>query len=507
MAASLRLLCGLFIGILSLSACGGGGGTSAPAPAVVPQAQHGAATLSVFVPSASSSTSSKRRRDLPSSTQSVEIVVTSANGTALNPPVVPLVQNISATSPGCSSVSGGISCVIDVSVPYGSLLFAVVAFTGQNATGNAIAWGYTTATISATGSNAVSITTISAIVYFTMNLDGDISIATIDHSANTLAVANVSSETSLGGTFTYLPNGDVKILVTSSSEGQTAVGDIVYAREVPGVALVFFSTNTASPPAGGYVASGADWGIGTELTPCPTAAASYQVAVASIEGPQYQVSPNFNTAGAFQSGTATISLSGGSASLAFSGESYLIGGGPAAQESQTGNNGPCSGGIFAATSSSGQLAYDTQGVFVGANTDANQATGVTNGFAGFTVPSGSTIDISALTSGTYDGFLGYYNVVPTVVKGGSAINVSPAGSNTMNWCVYTNFEAGTVGTGSSNCATATFSSQPQPGIILGSIVSGGDTLPAVFAVSQISGKYVIFGVESISGVNFALFEH
>ena len=505
MAASMRLLCGLFIGILSLSACGGGGGGSSALPAGTTKSAPGTAALSVFVPNSASS--SARHRNLPASTQSVEVVVTGANGTVINPPVAPVIQNISATSAGCSSVSGGISCTINVSVPYGALLFAVVAYTGQNATGSPIAWGYTSATISATGSNAVSITTVSAIVYFTMDLDGSISIATIDHSANTLTVANTSSDTNLSGNFTYLPNGDVKIVVTSSTEGQTAPGDIVYARELPGVALVFFSTNTASPPAAGYVGSGADWGVGTELTPCPATAASYEASVAVVEGPQFQVDPNFNTGAAFQNGTATISVNSGTASLNFSGESYALGGGQVS--SDTGNTGPCSGGIFAANTGmngSGEVAYDMAGVIVGANSDANGSTAVSNGFMGFTVQSGSTIDLATLTSGTYDGFLGYYNVAPSIVKGGSAINAAPGGSNTLNWCAYTNFEAGTVGTGS-NCQPVTFSSQPQPGIILGSIGSGSNALPAVFDVAQISGKYVIFGVESVGGVNFVLMEH
>jgi hypothetical protein len=504
MTAFARLVTGLALAVVTLAACGGGGGSSA-LPAKSTQSNNGEASVSVFVPSASASSvtrSGARRRALPAGTQSVEIVVGSQNATPVN--VAPVIVNVSATAPGCSSSGSGISCTIDISVPYGALVFAVIGYSAQNATGSPIAWGYTVATISATGSNAVSITTSSVIAYFTMSLDGNISLAVIDHSANTIAVADTSSNTSIDGTITYLPNGDVKIVVTSSTDPGTAVGNVVYARELPGAALVFFSTGTSTPPAAGSVASGADWGVGTELNACPTAAASYDVSLASVEGPQFQVSPNFNTTPAFENGMATISLSGSVASLAFSGEAYALGG--SLLSSETGTTGTCSSGIFAAntgTNGSGEVAYDAQGVIIGADKNPNGSTSVHNGFMGFTVQSGATIDLTALTSGTYDGFLGYYNVTPTIVKGGSAINASPAGSNTLNWCVYTNFEAGTVGTGSSNCTTAAFSSQPQPGIVLGSV--GG--LPAVFAVSQISGKYVIFGVESVSGVNFALMQH
>ena len=106
-------------------------------------------------------------------------------------------------------------------MPYGPLVFAVIGYSGQNATGSPIAWGYTDATISATGSNTVSITTSSVIAYITMDLDGDISLAAIDHSANTLVVADTTSGTSVDGNISYLPNGDVKIVVTSSTDSGT----------------------------------------------------------------------------------------------------------------------------------------------------------------------------------------------------------------------------------------------------------------------------------------------
>ena len=504
MAAFVRLLCGVFIGVLSLSACGGsGGGGASSLPAGSTKSGPGTAALSVFVPAGASG--SARRRNLPSSTQSVEIAAENANGTVSNPPILPTIANVSATAPGCSSVSGGVSCTIDVSIPYGSYIFAVVAFTGQNATGTPIAWGETTATIGPTGSNAVTITTSSVIAYFTMDLDGNISLAAVDHNANTIAVANTTSGTSIGGSITNLSNGDEKIVVTSSSDTYTPLGSVVYARELPGDVLVFFSTGTSTPPSGGYVASGADWGVGTALTACPTAAISPEVSVASVEGSQFQVSPNFTQAPAFENGTAAISVTSGTATLAFSGAAYTLGG--SLIGSQNGTTGACSGGIFAASSGSngsGEIGYNAQGVVIGTNMNPNGSTSITNGFMGFTVQSGSTVNLAALTSGTYDGFLGYYNVIsPTnIVKGGSAIAATPGGSNTLNWCAYTNFEAGTVGTGSS-CQTVTFTTQPQPGIVLGSIGSNA----AVFDVSLIDGKYLIFGVESVSGVNFVLIEH
>lgn len=423
-----RLVAALSAVVFALAACGGGGAPSGVMPAGSVKGQSGSAALSIFVPSASASTSSRRRYQLPSSTQSVVIVVASATGTALSPPVTPIVANVSATAPGCSSVSGGFTCTIDVTVPYGSLLFAIVAYTGQNATGTPIAWGETAATINATGTNAVTVSMSSVIAYSAVNLDGAFSLAVVDHSADTVNVVNESDDSTLAGTIAYLPNGDEKIVVTSSTSG-TPVGAIVYFRELPGVTFTFLSTNTSSPPVTGAVASGADWGVATELSLCPTTGASYLSSLATIEGPEYQVGSNLMTGPAFENGTATVSVSGGAASLGFNGNSYTING--TLVQTETGTTGTCSGGQFAAnngSNGSGIVAFDAAGVIIGSDgASAGQPTSLTNGFAGFSVPSGSMVNLSAVTTQTYDGFFAGYTISgPSVDKEGSPINAVPA---------------------------------------------------------------------------------
>lgn len=497
-----RLNAAVCVAVLALSACGGGAGTSSVPTAGSVRGSSGSAALSVFVPSATASAA--RRRYLPSSTESVAIVVTSATGTALSPPVAPVIANVSATAPGCSSVSGGFSCTINVTVPFGSLLFAIVAYTGQNATGNPVAWGYTTATISATVTNTVAVTMSSVLEYVAMSLDGNFSVVTVDHSANTVNVANLASDTTVSGNITYLSNGDDKIVATASTDPGTPVGGVVYVRELPGVTFTFLSTGTTSPPITGVVASGADWGVATEMTPCPTAAASYGVSIAVIEGPEYQVDGDLSTGDAFQNGTVSISPSGSSSSLGFNGNSYAIDG--TLLQSETGSTGTCSAGIFAANTGpngSGGVAYDSAGVVVGANSGAGQPTSMSNGFAGFTVQSGSTLNLSAITSATYDGFIGGYSSGGSTVKQGSPVNVAPApgAANTLNACTYSNFEAGTVAT--TGCATITFGSPlPETGVITGTF---NGSVPCVFVISQLSGKYVIFGVVGFG--NIALIQH
>jgi hypothetical protein len=274
---------------------------------------------------------------------------------------------------------------------------------------------------------------------------------------------------------------------------------------LPGVTFTFLSTNTTTPAVTGAVASGGDWGVATAVTACPIAPASYPASLATIEGPQYQVDGNLTSGQAYENGTATVSVSGGVASLAFSGNSYTING--SLVQAENGSTGTCSGGQFAAntgTNGSGIVAFDAGGVIIGADSGAGQSMSTQNGFAGFSVPSGTTVNLAAVTSQTYDGFFGGYTVEgETVDKEGSPINAVPSGSNTLLSCPYANFEGGTVA--SSGCATLTFGMQPQPGVVLGTFTSSGTSTPAVFVISQISGKYVIFGVANLA--NAALIQH
>ena len=246
--------------------------------------------------------------------------------------------------------------------------------------------------------------------------------------------------------------------------------------------------------------------MGTELSACPTTAASYLSSLATVVGPQYQVGSNLTTSQAYESGTATVSVSSGVASLGFNGNAYTING--TLVQTENGGTGTCSGGQFAANTGpngSGIVAFDAAGVIVGSDgANGGQLTSSSDGFAGFSVPSGSMVNLTAVTTQTYDGFFGGYTVVgSTVDKEGSPIDAVPNGTNTLLSCNYSNFEAGTVAT--SGCATLTFGMQPQPGVVLGTFTASGTSIPAVFVVSQISGKYVIFGLAG--SLNAALIQH
>jgi hypothetical protein len=477
--------------LVALNACGGG--SSSAVPASPSKTGSGVAALSVFVPSASSSV--RRRDTLPSTTESVVIAISTATGAGTV--IAPTIANVGPSAPGCTPESGGISCTVDVTVPFGTFMFAVVGFTGQNGSGNAIAWGETVATVAAGTSNAINVAMSSVTEYVTMNLDGDFSVATIDHVADVLNVTNLATNTSITASVATLPNGDYKLVVTASTDSGTSVGTVVYARELPGEALEYYSTGTSAPPVTGVTSSAGDWGVGAPFSACPAQAESVPLSLVMVEGPQYAT--NLNGYPAFQTGTATISVSAGSASLAFSGSNYQIGGTEVGTGS--GSTGACNAGVFAASSSTGEVAFSPGGVVAAGSTSSNQFSSPNNGAIGF--PS-ATANIAAVTSGTYDGFIGGYNLQgSTAPKEGAPVNAAPAGANALLSCNYANFEAGTVAT--TNCATITFGTQPIPGIVLATVTAPGASIPAVFAVSQLNGKYVLFGVEG--SVNVALMQH
>lgn len=142
----------------ALAACGGGSGT-APGTS---QRQTAQATFSIVIPSQSGASSHRRTpQDVPADTQSIEIVITAVNG---SPPPQGIQTTFTATlnksNPDCTQSSGGLSCMIPVQVPIGSVTFAVTLYSTTNETGSPIASATTTSNIVAGQANIVTITPI-----------------------------------------------------------------------------------------------------------------------------------------------------------------------------------------------------------------------------------------------------------------------------------------------------------------------------------------------------------
>jgi hypothetical protein len=109
----------LFGFAIFVSACGGsgGGGSTLPARSVGATQQTTGATIHVLIPSANSASSRSRKPAYISpSTATITVGVYTVNGATPSPLPTPLSVTI-ASSPDCSSVSGGESCTITVTVP------------------------------------------------------------------------------------------------------------------------------------------------------------------------------------------------------------------------------------------------------------------------------------------------------------------------------------------------------------------------------------------------------
>src|SRR5579862_4274720 len=127
MAPILRSLALSVAVALVVSGCGGGGSAGIAPPTAGGSSTSGLTALTFLIPS--KSTSARRAKVLPATTQSVQINVTSGTATPLASPVPPDVINVVAGINGCSSVSGGITCTETMTVPFGtSLLFTIVAY-------------------------------------------------------------------------------------------------------------------------------------------------------------------------------------------------------------------------------------------------------------------------------------------------------------------------------------------------------------------------------------------
>ena len=494
MTRGVRFSSGVLAAALTLAACGGGGGTSSmpPGPSQGKTSSLAFAALSFFIPSASSSNARARRPSyLPAATQSIVVNVSNADGTPTNPPTAPTVVNVSSSS--CAAVSGGEQCTVTVTVPFGSLLFAIAAYAQQNGAGALLSSSTSSATIGS-GPNNVAVSMSAQTLYVGTGLNGNkAQTVTIDHQAGTFTV---NSGGTSSGTFAPLPNGDLKATITAATSG-APIGSVAYIREIANGALMYVATGATTPNPGGDSPSNADFGMLTAAQQCPTANASFAINAIAIAGPNFPSVVSSHEA--YTTGTATIA----NGTLNFAGTSYTLAGtnlGTTPTQPST-----CANGVFT-DSSSGSVVYDPQG-FVVVNSGPNQGTNPSQyGNFAFRAPA-QPFDLPTLASKSYEGYSAGF--VPNGPS--STVNETPffatPGANGLTACPYVNFEMNAVGT--SGCLTLTFSAQPFPGIITGTATGGTNTASFVAVVGQVNGKYLITLLGSQSGgsaVNMGLMQ-
>lgn len=171
-----------------LAACGGGGGsspsaitpqsgatsastgtgttgTATAAPSSVPDG-YAKAQFTITVPRSSSGSASRARQSIGAGTNSIVFTLLESGGTPVSGGT-PQVFSLTATSPGCSSGSSGITCTLSVAAPLGLDVYLAQTYTGTNGTGTLTGSGAVQLDVAQNASNSasLSLTSQAASVY------------------------------------------------------------------------------------------------------------------------------------------------------------------------------------------------------------------------------------------------------------------------------------------------------------------------------------------------------
>ncbi len=219
-----------------LTACGGGGGggTSAPAqpsvattaPTTAPGSGATTASLSLIIPSASSS-SAKSRRSTFVSPAIASVAIFAAAGTAPLPPTATTLVNVGPSQPGCTAVSAGTSCTINVPAVYGPMTFLVKTYSGTLGSGSLLSQATFTTTI-VVGQTPIPLTLYGTIASVSLSLR-----TTFLPSGSGTAILDVNAVDPSGATIVGPGNYVSPIAVTSSDSSVTLSANSVTAPNQP----------------------------------------------------------------------------------------------------------------------------------------------------------------------------------------------------------------------------------------------------------------------------------
>jgi hypothetical protein len=323
----------------------------------------------------------------------------------------------------------------------------------------------------------------------------------VDHVADTFTV-NTTTATggpvTISGTIAPLANGDVKATITNNGgDASVLIGDVALFRELPNGALIFEDSDNASPPSpwdGSTTTGGA--AVGVANPSCATAPGAFPIDLVSISGDSF-TSAGSNASQALIVGSVTLT----STTLNGGGTSYDINGN--SQGATTSGTITCSGNMYVPSSNNEPtLAFNNLGVIVGGNGNGGSSNPSVVGVMGFANP--ASVSIPALISASYDGFVDGSNGTTT-----QPFTATPTSAGLL-FCPYTDILNNVPATGT-NCIAISIVSQPYPGVLYATVSNGS---VAVLTVTQVSGKYAIFGLANAGssttpGVagNFVLFQH
>ncbi|MGB6986137.1 MAG: hypothetical protein WBD74_09225 [Candidatus Aquilonibacter sp.] len=168
-----------------------------PTPTMHPTTQPTGAASStvsflVIVPAATGGVRHRPNVVVPSSSQSVSILLDSVNGTPSTN--TPTIANLSASATNCEATSAQLSCAINVSAPVGTLVYTLTVFSAANGTGSTLGAG-----------NLAVTTTAGATVSAPATLSGTVakivlSVSTAPFGASATLPVTVQGEDAKGAT-------------------------------------------------------------------------------------------------------------------------------------------------------------------------------------------------------------------------------------------------------------------------------------------------------------------
>ena len=226
---------------VALAACGGTTyvyQSPQSSPTMQPTGTASSTVLfNILVPNLSGDARQRPHAVVPSSSQSVSILLDSVNGNASN--AAPTIANLSAGTTGCEQTATQLSCVVNVSAPVGTLVYTLTVYSAAGGTGSALG----------RGSLAVT-TTAGAIVTAPATLSGTVakivlSVSTAALGASATLPVTVQGEDANG--YTILGTYTNPIVVTdtdpsaqtslSSSAGNVTSSDVAVTLTYAGGAM------------------------------------------------------------------------------------------------------------------------------------------------------------------------------------------------------------------------------------------------------------------------------
>ncbi len=285
--------------------CGGGGGTqtvpakpaaaasNVPAPAATATAKAmSSAVFTLTLPNAASATATHRSPAYVSTgTQSIAISATIGSATP-----VPVVANLSATSPACATTTAGLTCSVAVPAPVGTDTFSVTLYSGQNATGSVLASGSISAAVTALVANTVPITLSGTVATATIVVQNGNAVVpgTAPTSLPVIVTAKDASGATIIGTYT-----NALTLTDSDTTTVTALSATSVPSSSTAIALAFTPGNGALPNGGPVTIGATGTGLGS-VTP-----GTFQY-VPVVQSVAFTVSPAILQGPA--TGTASLSI-------------------------------------------------------------------------------------------------------------------------------------------------------------------------------------------------------